>query len=70
MHVTLDAADLTGSHEYVVLTITARTRQDCTRELYAQLSDGIFENCRTGKIDLLMSRPVPGKVTAVWRGRR
>ena len=41
-------ADLTGTHEYSVVTITCSTAELCQKELDGQLSDGIFENSRTG----------------------
>ena len=44
-------ADHTGSNEYTMLSITAETESKCISILNSQLSDGIFENCRTGKIE-------------------
>ena len=48
MHVS--CADETGTHDYVDVTIDAEDEYSCVREILAQDSDGIFENCRTGKI--------------------
>lgn len=43
-------SDMTGTNEYTEIEITAATEKKCDEILYEQLSDGIFENCRTGKI--------------------
>lgn len=43
-------SDLTGTNEYTEIAITRNTEDECFFELDGQLSDGIFENCRTGKI--------------------
>lgn len=43
-------ADITGTNEYSIITITCNTEDDCTEELYGQLTDGIFENSRIGKV--------------------
>lgn len=45
-----DCSDRTGSNEYVDLTITRNTAEECDRELYGQLSDGIFENTSYGVV--------------------
>lgn len=47
-----DRADTTGTHDYVIVRITRNTEEECDRELDGQLSDGIFENSRIGKIEL------------------
>lgn len=44
-------ADITGSNEYTILRITAATAELCQVELDGQLSDGIFENSRIGRIE-------------------
>lgn len=44
-------ADHTGSNQYTILSITSETESDCISILDRQLSDGIFENCRTGRIE-------------------
>lgn len=44
-------ADHTGSNQYTILSITSETENDCISILDSQLSDGIFENCRTGRIE-------------------
>lgn len=37
--------------QYTILSITTETESDCISILDSQLSDGIFENCRTGRIE-------------------
>ena len=44
-------ADKTGTHEYSELRITRPTAELCVKELYGQLSDGFWENCRYGKVE-------------------
>lgn len=43
--------DVTSTAEYAILVITADTPDDCFYEMSGQLSDGIFENSRTGVIE-------------------
>lgn len=43
-------ADKTGTHEYTEVAITRNTAEECRKELAGQISDGIFENSRTGEI--------------------
>ncbi len=47
--ITCLCSDRTGTNEYVELIITC-PEWDSYHELEAQISDGIFENCRVGKI--------------------
>jgi hypothetical protein len=47
--------DKTGSHDYSIIRITRDTAKDCADELDGQISDGAFENCRTGKIVEILS---------------
>ena len=47
----VDNSDKTGTNEYSVIRITCNTEMDCRSELEGQLSDGIFENCRTGYVE-------------------
>ncbi len=44
-------SDTTGTNEYSIIRITRNTAEECERELDGQISDGIFENSRTGKIE-------------------
>ena len=47
----VDNSDKTGTNEYSVVRITRNTNEECLSELEGQLSDGIFENLRTEKIE-------------------
>lgn len=44
-------SDRTGTNLYSVVKITRDTEEECENELWGQLSDGIFENSVTGKIE-------------------
>ena len=44
-------ADKTGTNEFAIIRITRNTPEECEEELMGQLSDGIFENSRTEKIE-------------------
>lgn len=46
-----DCSDKTGTNDFVVLHITRNTAEDCIAELNGQITDGIFENCRVGKVE-------------------
>lgn len=48
-------SDRTGTNDYSVLKITRNTNQECYEELKSQLSDGIFENSRTGIVEEIFS---------------
>lgn len=41
-------SDITGTNEYSIVKITCDTAEECEREIWGQVSDGIFENSRTG----------------------
>lgn len=43
-------SDKTGTNEYSIIRITRNTPEECEKELEGQLSDGIFENSRVGKV--------------------
>lgn len=43
-------SDKTGTNDYSIIRITRDTAEECEAELEGQLSDGYFENSRTGKI--------------------
>ena len=47
----VDCEDRTGTNEYVIVRITRNTAEECEQEFNAQLSDGLFENSRFGKIE-------------------
>lgn len=42
--------DKTGTHEYSIIRITRNTEEECESDFWGQLSDGVFENYRVGKI--------------------
>lgn len=44
-------SDQTGTNDYSIVRITRETAEECQEELDGQLSDGIFENSRFGKIE-------------------
>lgn len=46
-------SDTTGSNDYVDVVITAKDYSTAIDEMEMQLSDGIFENCRYGKVTLI-----------------
>lgn len=43
--------DVTGIDAYSIVIITRNTEIECDSEINAQVDDGLFENCRTGKIE-------------------
>lgn len=47
----LQAADKTGTHDYVIFKITRNTAEECERELWGQITDGTFENSRVGNVE-------------------
>lgn len=53
--ISVENSDKTGTNEYSVVHITRNTAEDCETELLGQLSDGIFENCRTGEVVEIVS---------------
>ena len=44
-------SDTTGTNEYSIVRITRNTAEECERELWGQITDGIFENSRTGRVE-------------------
>ena len=50
----VECEDKTGTNDYVIVHITRNTAEECERELNGQLSDGLFENSRYGKIEELI----------------
>lgn len=50
----VENSDKTGTNEYSIVRITRDTYEECERELLGQLSDGIFENSRIGKVEEVM----------------
>jgi hypothetical protein len=46
----VENADKTGTNDYAIVRITRETSEECEAELMGQITDGIFENYRTGAI--------------------
>lgn len=44
-------SDRTGTNQYSVVVITKDTAEECERELWGQITDGIFEDSRFGKVE-------------------
>lgn len=53
VRITCFCSDTTGSNEYVDVAIIAEDCKIAIDEMEKQLSDGIFENCRYGKVVLV-----------------
>ena len=51
----VENADKTGTNEYSIVRITRNTEKECYDELNGQLSDGIFENSKTGRVEEIPS---------------
>ena len=47
----VENSDKTGTNEYTIVRITRNTFDECEMELDGQLTDGIFENSNTGKVE-------------------
>lgn len=46
----INNADVTGTNEYSEICITRNTTEECEEELEGQLSDGVFENSKIGRV--------------------
>lgn len=46
----VENSDKTGTNDYSIIHITRNSSEECEEELHGQLSDGIFENSRVGKV--------------------
>lgn len=44
-------SDQTETNDYTIVKIERNTLEECDREFWGQVSDGIFENCRVGNIE-------------------
>ena len=49
--VELENSDKTGTNEYTIIRITRNTAEECKAELDGQITDGVFENSRVGRIE-------------------
>ena len=47
----VDCEDQTNTNEYVIVHITREKEEDCESEFWGQVSDGLFENARIGKVE-------------------
>lgn len=47
----VENSDKTGTNEYTIIRIIRNTSEECQTELYGQLTDGIFENSRVGRVE-------------------
>ncbi len=47
----VEAEDKTGTNDYVIVSITRETAEECEREFAGQLDDGLFEDAQYGKIE-------------------
>ena len=47
----VDCEDRTKTNEYVIVHITRKNSEDCEKEFWGQVSDGLFENARIGNIE-------------------
>lgn len=56
----VEAADKTGTNDYVVVKVTRDTAEECLDELNGQLDDGIFEDSRYGKVEEVTPEIVEG----------
>ena len=45
------AADKTGTHDYLEVLITRPSFDECRKEFEGQVTDGIFENARVGRVE-------------------
>lgn len=53
VHFIVRNSDLTGTNDYTELEIHASNKALCLSALEGQVSDGIFENCRVGRVVVL-----------------
>ena len=47
----VENSDKTGTNDYSIIRITRNTAKECEDELRGQISDGIWENSRVGKVE-------------------
>lgn len=46
----VENSDKTGTNEYSIVRITRNTVAECKAEMSGQITDGIFENSRVGRV--------------------
>ena len=52
-------SDVTKTNLYSIVRITCNSAEECRSEIHGQISDGIFENSRTGLIEEIPLSDVP-----------
>lgn len=50
MAIEFRCSDVTGTNEFVDMLIFCDSLSICIKEAWGQILDGIFENCRVGKV--------------------
>ena len=58
-------SDKTGTNAYTEIAVTRGTEEECDAEIRGQITDGIFENYRTGKVTVV-SPDGTEKEAALW----
>lgn len=56
-------SDKTGTNDYSIIAITRNSEEECFEELWGQIYDGIFEDCRTGQLVEISLDDLPQKET-------
>ena len=51
-------SDMTGTNDYTEIVIIAKSEKECDEILDVQLTDGIFENSKTGKVTAVKTESV------------
>lgn len=51
IQIAIEREDITGTNDCVIIRVTGENAESCVSEFNRQLDDGIFENCRYGKIE-------------------
>lgn len=51
--ISIENADKTGTNDYTIITITCDTEKACDEEMEGQITDGLFENCRVGLVEVV-----------------
>lgn len=49
--ISVKCSDNTGTNNYCIVSVTRNSESECVEELEGQLSDGLFENSRYGRIE-------------------
>lgn len=50
----VENSDKTGTNEYSIIRITRNTAEECQQEFDGQLTDGVFENSATGRVEEIL----------------